>query len=109
MSVRLDALLDRWSVPIFIAMLGVATFQKCQLLLTGVRGTDILCCDIPKSLMVLKGPDPYSVSSWASPYPRGFFLVVYDRLVRLTTTSLLRVNDPDPMPSNLGSVNSEGL
>ncbi len=34
MSAWLDALLDYWSVPIFAGMLGVAGFQKYQVLLT---------------------------------------------------------------------------
>ncbi len=68
-------------------MLGVAAFQKSQLQLTGGSGTDILCCDIPKSLMVLRGQDPYSAAIWESPYP-PFFLLVYAGIIRLTTPSL---------------------
>jgi hypothetical protein len=61
--VRLDAVLDCWSVPLVVAMLGVAAFQKYQLRLAGGGGTDISCCDISKGLLDLRGWDAYSVSS----------------------------------------------
>jgi hypothetical protein len=38
-------------------------------------GSDLVDADIPKSLMLLHGQDPYTVQPWASPYPPLLLLV----------------------------------
>jgi len=47
-------------------------------------GTDLVSADIPKSLMLLNGQNPYSTQPWASPYPPLLLLTV-SGIVRFTS------------------------
>ncbi len=47
-------------------------------------GSDLVDADIPKSLLLLHGQDPYSVQPWASPYP-PLLLLVDSGIIWLTT------------------------
>ena len=48
-------------------------------------GGDLVSADIPKSLMVLRGQDPYTVQPWASPYP-PLLLLVDSGIIRLSSS-----------------------
>ncbi len=79
----INSLLDRFLPIILVALLTVAAVEKYLVLTRTDGGGDLLYADIPKSLMLLKGENPYSVQPWASPYP-PFFLVLVGGIIRLT-------------------------
>ena len=46
-------------------------------------GSDLVSADIPKTLMLLHGQNPYSTQSWASPYP-PLLLMTVAGIIRIT-------------------------
>lgn len=59
----------------FIVLLFVLSFiWKLWIHTSGDGGNDVLC-DVEKTLMVLQGLNPYSISAWKSPYPPFYFIV----------------------------------
>jgi hypothetical protein len=48
-----------------------------------------LLSDIPKSIMLLHGQDPYSVRPWSAPYP-PFLFVVVAAIIQVTSANLLQ-------------------
>ena len=83
-----EILLTRASPVIFTVFLALAAAGKYMLVLRSDGGGDLLGADIPKSLILLKGENPYSTQPWAAPYP-PFFLVVLGGIIRLTTSNAL--------------------
>ncbi len=72
---RIDHLIDRFS-PLFLASLVLfVIIHGIMLIQLSNGGSDLVSADIPKSLMLLQGQDPYSVNPWASPYPPLLLLV----------------------------------
>ncbi len=81
---RTDYLIDRAS-PLFMA--GVIVFviiRGLMLIQLSNGGSDLVSADIPKSLMLLQGQNPYSVNPWASPYP-PLLLLVDAGIIRLAS------------------------
>src|SRR2546430_16487030 len=72
---KIGVLIGR-SSPLFMA--GVIIFviiHGIMLIQLSNGGSDLVSADIPKSLMLLQGQNPYSVNRWASPYPPLLLLV----------------------------------
>jgi hypothetical protein len=51
-----------------------------------------LYSDLPKSIMLLRGQDPYSVSPWSAPYP-PLLLLIMAGIIRFTSNNLLQSPD----------------
>jgi hypothetical protein len=85
---ELDALVDKYSPLILGGLLAVTTFQKLMLILHTDGGGDLLGADIPKSMMLIAGQNPYSSNPWASPYP-PFLLAILGGIIRVTSGSLI--------------------
>jgi len=81
---RLDVLVDKYSLLILGGLLALTTFQKLTLILHTDGGGDLLGADIPKSMMLIAGQNPYSSNPWASPYP-PLLLAVVGGIIRLTS------------------------
>jgi hypothetical protein len=66
----LDVLAATYSPLILGGLIALTTFQKLTLILhTDGGGDDLLGADIPKSMMLIAGQNPYTSNPWASPYP----------------------------------------
>lgn len=68
---------------LFASIFSVAIVLKLNWLFIGAPGSDLLGSDIPKSLMLLKGQNPYSTMPYASPYP-PLLLLVDALIIRVT-------------------------
>jgi hypothetical protein len=84
-----DPLLSRASPIILAAILLVASLRVYLLIPETTGGTDLLGSDIPKSIMLLRGQDPYSVQPWSAPYPPLLLLVVAS-IIRITSGNLIQ-------------------
>jgi hypothetical protein len=80
----LDTLIDRYLPLIMGGLLALTTFQKLKLILATNGGGDLLGADIPKSMMLMAGQNPYTSNPWASPYP-PFLLMVLGTMIRTTS------------------------
>lgn len=80
---RLNLLLNRSSPLILTTLASLVIFHGYLLIQESNGGTDLVSADIPKSLMLLNGQNPYSSQPWASPYPPLLLLTV-SSLIRLT-------------------------
>src|SRR3989449_3130524 len=83
----LDGLVDKYSPLILGGSLALTTFQKLTLILHTDGGGDLLGADIPKSVMLIAGQNPYSSNPWASPYP-PFLLAVLGSIIKITSGSV---------------------
>src|SRR6266851_4642158 len=83
----LDRLVDKYSPMILGGLLALTTFQKLTLILHTDGGGDLLGADIPKSVMLMAGQNPYSSNPWASPYP-PFLLAVLGSIIKITSGSV---------------------
>ncbi len=90
--------LTRASPAVFTVLLALAAAEKYLLVLRTDGGGDLLGADIPKSLMLLKGQNPYATQPWAAPYP-PFFLVLLGGIIRLTTANALSSQLPEVLIS----------
>lgn len=52
-----------------------AFLVKLLIIFSTDGGFDISLADLPKTVMFIEGSNPYSVSSWAAPYPPFYFVV----------------------------------
>src|SRR2546421_11080970 len=77
---------------ILCGLLAATTFQKLSLILHTDGGGDLLGADIPKSMMLIAGQNPYSSNPWASPYP-PFLLVLVGSIIRITSGNILLAPD----------------
>lgn len=75
-AARINLLLNRASPLILTSMMGLVIFRGYLLIQQSDGGSDLVMADIPKSLMLLHGQNPYSIQSWASPYPPLLLLIV---------------------------------
>src|SRR5712664_1426757 len=82
-----DALVAKYSPLILCALVTLTTFQKLTLILHTDGGGDLLGADIPKSVMLMAGQNPYSSNPWASPYP-PFLLAVLGSIIKITSGSV---------------------
>jgi len=84
----LDSLVDKYSPLILGGVIALTTFQKLTLILHTDGGGDLLGADIPKSMMLMAGQNPYSSSPWASPYP-PLLLAIVGSVIRVTSGSIM--------------------
>jgi len=89
---RLDGPVDKYSPLILGGLLALTTFQKLTLILHTDGGGDLLGADIPKSMMLIAGQNPYASNPWASPYP-PFLLGVVGMIIRITSGNLILTPD----------------
>src|SRR5712691_925634 len=83
----LDGLVDKYSPLILGGLLALTTLQKLTLILRTDGGGDLLGADIPKSVMLIAGQNPYSSNPWASPYP-PLLLALLGSIIRITSGTL---------------------
>lgn|SRR3989442_885522 len=74
--VTVNAILDRFSPVVLAGLMIIGAFRKYVVLTSSSGGDDLLYSDIPKSLMLLRGQNPYLVNPWRSPYPLFLFVVL---------------------------------
>src|SRR5438132_7351604 len=79
----LDGLVNKYSPLILCGLIALTTFQKLTLIFHTDGGGDLLGADIPKSMILMAGQNPYASNPWASPYP-PFLLAVVGGIIRLT-------------------------
>jgi hypothetical protein len=84
-----DPLLNRASPLILATVLLITSLRVYLLIPQTTGGTDLLGSDIPKSIMLLRGQDPYSVQPWSAPYPPLLLLVVAS-IIRITSNNLIQ-------------------
>jgi len=78
------------SLALILAIILVVTgLRTYQLIHQTTGGDDLLLSDIPKSIMLLHGRDPYSVQPWSAPYPLLLFVVVAS-IIQVTSSSLVQ-------------------
>src|SRR5690349_22954129 len=80
---RVNLLINRSSPIILTTLATLVIFHGYLLIQESNGGSDLVSADIPKSLMLLNGQNPYSSQPWASPYPPLLLLTV-SALIRLT-------------------------
>src|SRR2546425_9569543 len=89
---ELDSFADKYAPVILCGLLAATTFQKLSLILHTNGGGDLLGADIPKSMMLVAGQNPYSSNPWASPYP-PFLLAMVGSIIRITSGSVALTPD----------------
>src|SRR5437870_8396829 len=82
-----DSFVDKYMAMILSGLLAATTFQKLTLILHTDGGGDLLGADIPKSVKLIAGQNPYSSNPWASPYP-PFLLAVLGSIIKITSGSV---------------------
>ncbi len=80
---RINLLLDKASPIILTCLISLVIFHGYLLIQQSDGGSDLVSADIPKSLMLLNGQNPYSTQPWASPYPPLLLLTV-SGIIRFT-------------------------
>jgi hypothetical protein len=80
---RVNLLINRCSPVILTTLASLVIFHGYMLIQESNGGSDLVSADIPKSLRLLNGQNPYSNQPWASPYPPLLLLTV-SALIRLT-------------------------
>jgi hypothetical protein len=80
---RINLLLNQVSPIILTSLASLVIFHGYLLIQQSNGGSDLVSADIPKSLMLLNGQNPYSTQPWASPYPPLLLLTV-SGIVRFT-------------------------
>ena len=103
---NLNPVVEKFAPLILGAVLALTTFQKWQLILHTDGGGDLLGADLPKSMMLIAGQDPYSSNPWASPYP-PFLLAFVGGVIRVT--SGMTVLSPDTVGIISRNVRTVGL
>jgi hypothetical protein len=81
-SARLKEYLSQFSPLIFTGLVLCMIMRGLSLIPLSNGGSDLVYADIPKSLMLLHGQNPYSIEPWASPYP-PLLLLVDSTIIRL--------------------------
>src|SRR5438132_3799798 len=69
---------------ILTSLMSLVIFHGYLLIQQSNGGSDLVSADIPKSLMLLNGQNPYSTQPWASPYPPLLLLTV-SGVIRLSS------------------------
>jgi hypothetical protein len=80
---RINLLLNQASLIILTSLVSLVIFHGYLLIQQSDGGSDLAAADIPKSLMLLSGQNPYSTQPWASPYPPLLLLTV-SGIIRFT-------------------------
>jgi hypothetical protein len=86
---KLVQFVNNYSLILLFPILLTAGFRTYLLILQSDGGGDLLYSDIPKSIMLLQGQDPYSVNPWSAPYP-PLLLLVLGTMIRLTSGNLIQ-------------------
>jgi hypothetical protein len=86
---KLVRAVSHYSTVILFPILFTASLHTYRLILQTNGGDDLLFSDIPKSIMFLRGRDPYSVAPWSAPYP-PLLLLVLAGIIRFTSGNLLQ-------------------
>src|SRR2546430_8720798 len=73
---RINLLLKQTSPIILSSLISLVIFHGYLLIQQSNGGSDLVRADIPKTLMILNGQNPYSTQPWASPYPPLLLLTV---------------------------------
>ncbi len=81
---RINLVLNRGSPIILTTLASIVIFHGYILIQESNGGSDLVSADIPKSLMLLNGQNPYSTQPWASPYP-PLLLLTLSGLIRFTS------------------------
>jgi|GEM_PF-3125253 len=81
-SARFKQYLSQFSPLIFTGLVLFMIMHGLALIPLSNGGSDLIDADIPKSLMLLHGLNPYSVEPWASPYP-PLLLLVDSAIIRM--------------------------
>src|SRR5947209_13894351 len=81
---RINLLLNQASPIILTSLMSLVIFHGYLLIQQSNGGSDLVSADIPKSLILLNGQNPYSTQPWASPYPPLLLLTV-SGVIRLTS------------------------
>src|SRR5438046_10563814 len=89
---RINLLLNQASPIVLTSLMSLVIFHGYLLIQQSNGGTDLVSADIPKSLMLLNGQNPYSTQPWASPYPP---------LLLLTVSGVIRISSRCPSQSPL--------
>ena len=101
---NLNIIVEKYSLLIFGAILALTTYQKWQLIIHTDGGGDLLGADIPKSMMLTAGHNPYASNPWASPYP-PFLLAIVGSIIRVTSgTVVLSPNTISEISRNVRAV-----
>ncbi len=82
-SERISLVLNRASPVILAVVMTFAILENLLMIQLSDGGGDLVGADIPKSLMLLHGQNPYSVNPWASPYP-PLLLVTVAGIIQVT-------------------------
>src|SRR3989475_8403361 len=93
----IDNVVDKYSPLLLGGLMALTTFQKLTLILRTDGGGDLLGADIPKSMMLIAGQNPYISNPWASPYP-PFLLALVGGIIRLTSGNAI------PSPDTVGLI-----
>ena len=80
---RLDQYLNTTSPLILATLITYFLIRGLTTITLSNGGGDLVDADIPKSLMLLHGQNPYSTQPWASPYP-PLLLIVDSAIIQLT-------------------------
>src|SRR5216683_3443860 len=83
----IDDLVDKYSPLLLGGLIALTTFQKLTLILRTDGGGDLLGADIPKSMMLIAGQNPYASNPWASPYP-PLLLAMLGSIIKITSGSV---------------------
>jgi len=81
---RINRFLSQASPLILSSLIGLVVFHGYLLIQQSNGGTDLVSADIPKSIMLLNGHNPYSTEPWASPYP-PLLLLTLSGLIQFTS------------------------
>ena len=81
---RTSLLLNQASPVILTSLISLVIFHGYLLIQQSNGGTDLVSADIPKSIMLLNGQNPYSTEPWASPYP-PLLLLTLSGIIRFTS------------------------
>src|SRR5947208_2133060 len=73
---RINLLLSQASPIILSSLISLVIFHGYLLIQQSNGGSDLVRADIPKSLMILNGQNPYYPQPWPSPYPPLLLLTV---------------------------------
>src|SRR6266702_3195057 len=95
---RINFFLNQASPIILTSLMSLVIFHGYLLIQQSNGGTDLVSADIPKSLMLLNGQNPYSPQPWASPYPP---------LVLLTVSGVIRLSSLFASQSSLDLISQQ--
>ncbi len=89
---RAISTVSNFSPVILFAILFAVGLRTYLLIHQTAGGDDLVYSDLPKSIMLLRGQDPYSVSPWSAPYP-PLLLLIMAGIIRFTSNNLLQSPD----------------